>query len=168
MIAAAEGLRPAGNLTLRPMVAADLEAVTALERRIFSDAWSLEAFRGEVEGGAHCRPLVAESAGRIVGYMVAWIVADEAHLGNLGVAPGMRRRGIARRLLDRLIEMARNERCRLITLEVRRSNKAAQALYEQYGFSPVMVRRGYYSDNREDALVLVRPLTEGPPDGPGS
>lgn len=151
---------------------ADVADVAVLEAAVFADAWSADAFRQEVLGGRHCFPYVAREpdSGALLGYMVSWLVADESHLGNLAVAPAARRRGVAQALVDRLLADAGSAECRLVTLEVRASNAAAQALYRKNGFYPVAVRRGYYSDNREDAVVMIKPLRESgriPPLSPG-
>jgi len=157
--------RPAGidasSVVVRPLSVADVPAVARLEREIFSDPWTEEAFRREART-PHGFSLVAEvpETGAIVAYMIAWLVADEAHLGNLAVSPEARRAGLAQCLLDRLHAAAESRRARLVTLEVRRSNAVARALYLKNGYYAVMVRKAYYTDNREDALVMVKALTE--------
>jgi [ribosomal protein S18]-alanine N-acetyltransferase len=89
-----------------------------------------------------------------VGFLLAWSVADEVHLLEIATHAGQRRRGIARRLLGALLERAELDGKRLVLLEVRRSNQAAIALYDSLGFVTTGVRRGYYSDNGEDALEM--------------
>jgi len=91
---------------------------------------------------------------KIVGVIGLWIMADEAHITTIGVRQAYRRQGIGELLLLSAIDLALMRKARLVTLEVRASNTAAQALYEKYGFTKVGVRRGYYSDNREDALIM--------------
>ncbi|NNF05524.1 MAG: ribosomal protein S18-alanine N-acetyltransferase [Candidatus Eisenbacteria bacterium] len=150
----------AETITIREMVSEDLPQVTALERQIFPDPWSADAFRSELSGKSYSFPFVAvDEAGTIVAYMVSWIVVDEAHLGNIAVIPSHRRRGIARLLMDRLVSEANAHNARLVTLEVRVSNRNAIRLYEQYGFYPFMIRKRYY-ENGENALVMVKPLNE--------
>ncbi len=140
----------------------DVDAVTELEKLIFPDPWNKNAFRREAEGSREgwSRVAVDGATKKVVGYMVAWVVADEAHLANLAVAPGERRRGVAQRFLDDLIAESKLRQARMIVLEVRRSNVAAQTLYRRNGFYTTMIRREYYRDNREDALVMVKPLNE--------
>jgi len=139
---------------------ADIDAVTALEREIFSDAWSRDTFHQEVVNTRGTMPVVLEDneTGDLLAYMVAWTVADEAHLGNVAVVPARRGEGLAQRLLDYLESAARGRAARMIVLEVRRSNTPARRLYEKNGYYPVMVRKRYYADNKEDALVMVKPL----------
>ncbi len=140
-------------LTIRPFRAQDLPAVAAIERATFADPWPESFFRGEI---AH--PLawarVAERDGVPIGYLVAWIGHGSGHLGNLAVVQEHRRRGIARRLVEDLLAVAEREAVESLTLEVRVSNDAAQALYHGFGFRLAGLRRGYYRDNGEDALVM--------------
>jgi ribosomal-protein-alanine N-acetyltransferase len=147
-------------LTLRPMAPADLHTVAAIEGQVFPDPWPESFFAGELT-----QPLVyarvAESGGSVAGYSVAWLGAGTGHLGNLAVAPAFRRRGVARRLLEDLLERAGQLHVANLTLEVRVSNVAAQQLYRSFGFRLVGLRRGYYRDSGEDALVLGWERTEG-------
>jgi ribosomal-protein-alanine N-acetyltransferase len=145
----------------RRMLPSDLDAVARLEEDTFSDPWPRSAFQREIEAGPPGWPRVAVDGetGEFLGYMIAWFVADEAHLANVAVVPEARRRGVAQRLLDDLVGDARERGARFILLEVRRSNLGAQALYHRNGFTLFTVRRAYYRDNREDALVLIKPLT---------
>ena len=91
----------------------------------------------------------------IVGYAGLWFIIDEAHLISLAVLEAHRRRGIGRQLLIAALELAMEKQAILMTLEVRASNTAAQALYQQFGFSRVGIRRGYYTDNHEDAYLMT-------------
>lgn len=138
---------------LRPIGDGDVETAAAMEREIFSDPWPASFFRGELR-----QPLVyariAERDGRVAGYQLAWLGAGAGHLGNLAVAPDQRRAGVARALMDDLLDQARERGVSGLTLEVRVSNFAAQGLYRVYGFRVVAVRRGYYRDTGEDALVM--------------
>jgi tRNA threonylcarbamoyl adenosine modification protein YeaZ/ribosomal-protein-alanine acetyltransferase len=140
-------------LAIRPMTDADIATVAAIERRVFSDPWSPEFFRSEL-GLQSVYARVAELEGRIAGYLVAWLGEAEGHLGNLAVIPEARRGGIARALLEDLLARAGPPGARRIALEVRVSNFAAQALYRAYGFRLAGLRRGYYRDTNEDALVM--------------
>lgn len=151
-----------GAVEIRRFRRSDVDAVTELEKLIFPDPWTRNAFRREAEWGREnwSRVAVDPATRSVLGYMVAWVVADETHLANLAVAPAARRRGVAQRFLDDLIAESARRRSRMIVLEVRRSNVAAQALYRRNGFYTTMIRHEYYRDNREDALVMVKPLNE--------
>lgn len=150
------------DVVLRRMVAEDVSAVARLEVEIFSDPWPETAFAREVEETATAWPrvMVDAASGELVAYLVGWFIADEAHLANIAVATGARRRGLAQRLLDDMVTEGRRRGVRMLLLEVRRSNRIAQVFYAKNGFYPVKVRRRYYRDNGEDAFVLVKPLTE--------
>jgi ribosomal-protein-alanine N-acetyltransferase len=137
----------------------DIEEVVAIERASFRDPWSPGAFAAEAtaqEGRSWA--WVVEAEGSVVGYLVAWPVAEEVHLANLAVHPRWRRRGIGSFLLRHLLERARERGAAWVALEVRVSNEAARRLYERFGFRAVAVRKGYYQKEREDALVMMRHL----------
>jgi [ribosomal protein S18]-alanine N-acetyltransferase len=146
----------------RKMEPEDVPAVAELERSIFGDPWPEAAFAREIDEARTSWPRVAvdPETGEILAYLVGWFVADEAHLANLAVAPRSRRRGIAQRLVNELVEEGTRRQSRFVLLEVRRSNRAAKAFYGKNGFYPVTVRPHYYRDNGEDAIVMVKPLTE--------
>ncbi len=151
---------------LRPMRICDLDAVLALERTCFTDPWSRRSFAVEIDDPDGIRwTRVAMRGDRLAGYVVAWFVLDEAHLANVAVAPIYRFTGLGRRLVGLAIEEARRRRARWLALEVRPSNAAALALYRKLGFQLTGVRKAYYRDNREDALVLTLELpSPGPVD----
>jgi tRNA threonylcarbamoyladenosine biosynthesis protein TsaB len=143
----------AAPVQLRAFQEGDVAAVAEIESRIFSDPWPESFFRGELR-----QPLVyariAERNGGLAGYSVSWLGAGAGHLGNLAVAPEQRRRGVARALLRDLLGRARALAVESLTLEVRVSNFAAQALYRAHGFRLAGLRRGYYRDTGEDALLM--------------
>lgn len=139
------------------MVPEDLDEVMAIEEGSFNVPWSRNFFQREL-ALKFSRTYIAREGGvtgPAMGYAVVWFVADELHLLNIAVAPGHRRKGAARRLLERVLAEARSRDCGLVVLEVRKSGHAAQALYESMGFEPVGIRPRYYSDNGEDAIVMV-------------
>jgi ribosomal-protein-alanine N-acetyltransferase len=145
---------PTAEVRLRLMDERDLEAVLALERACFADPWSRESFLAEIEDSPQIRwPLVAVGE-ELAGYVVAWFVEDEAHLANLAIAPGYRRRGLASRLVRAVLAEARRRGSRWIQLEVRVTNTAALALYQGLGFRSVGRRHQYYADTREDAWIM--------------
>lgn len=149
-------LSPRGDIAVRAGGPGDLWSVSAIEQDCFGDPWPIPALLAELKPDDRRRPLVAEAGGDIVAYLMAWVVADEYHIVNLAVARDRRRDGLGTYLLESGITEARAASCRLVTLEVRRSNEAARGFYERHGFREVAVRPRYYSDNGEDALILVR------------
>lgn len=145
--------------TVSPMSRADLDEVVELERRCFRDPWPRDLIAVEIDETDERRcSLVLREGGAVLGYMMAWFVADEAHLGNIAVAPEARGTGVASLLLEALIEGARLHGCVHTVLEVRAGNEQAIALYRRHGFDAVAVRKGYYQDDNEDAVIMMRVL----------
>ena len=140
------------------MAACDLDEVLALEQAIFPSPWSREAFTYE-SSSRRLLKMVAVEQDRVVGYLVVW-GGDCAHVANLAVAPGSRRRGIGSLLMDRAEEFARCSGAELVVLEARRSNTAARAFYSMRGYDEIDVRLGYYQDG-EDAIVMAKSLVSG-------
>ncbi len=142
------------RLHITPMTAAHLPQIAALEKLCFpADPWSENLFRAALENPG-AAVLLAEEDGAVLGYAVLSAVLDEGNLDNIAVAPEYRRRGVADALLGALTGFGR-ECLALLTLEVRASNAPAIALYEKHGFRPVGRRRNYYSDPREDAVLMT-------------
>ena len=143
---------------LRVMADADLPAVMAIETEIYPFPWTQGNFRDSLAAGYTCWTCLRE--GELIGYAVAMLAADEAHLLNLSMAAACQRQGYGSLLLARLCEFARGQAARQMFLEVRPSNVAALRLYERHGFQRVGLRRGYYpaQAGREDALILGLPL----------
>lgn len=142
-------------MNIRRMTLADVEAVQAIEQATFAMPWSLQSFRDEMERNACARYLVAEDNGQVVGYTGAWMIFEEAHITNVAVEKNRRGQGIGRALMVALMQYAANLGVQYMTLEVRRSNLTAQALYQSLGFIQLSVRKHYYEDNGEDALLMV-------------
>jgi ribosomal-protein-alanine N-acetyltransferase len=142
------------------MIVEDLDEVMRLENEAFSHPWSVELFRRELTHD-WSTVLLAEDpddGNRLLGFVIFWIVHDEIHILNVATAPAQRRRGVARALLAETLRRGEPAKCRLATLEVRRSNAAALGLYEGLGFRRVGVRPNYYVDEREDAIVMTLDL----------
>lgn len=142
----------------RPMREDDLDAVCAVERRVFDFPWNPGVFLSCLHEGCECR--ILERGDRIVGYGVMAAGAGECHLLNLCIHPDFRRRGHGRALLRCLLGIAVRRGAVRAILEVRADNPAAQNLYLSEGFNRISRRRNYYpsSDGREDAVVLARVL----------
>jgi ribosomal-protein-alanine N-acetyltransferase len=139
----------------RPANGADLAAVAVIEAQSFVDPWPADAFSPYL---GDCF-LIAEAHGKIVGYLVARAVGDEAEILDVAVAPAAQGRGIGRALLADALQALRRLGARRAYLEVRASNAAAQRLYRSLGFLWVGRRPGYYRQPTEDALVLARGLS---------
>ncbi|MGO9206962.1 MAG: ribosomal protein S18-alanine N-acetyltransferase [Candidatus Limnocylindrales bacterium] len=131
-----------------------LKAVISIERRIFPSPWSIGLYMSEISQPATRAYYVACVGSEVVGYAGMMVVVGEAHVTNIGVAPEWQRHGVARRLLLQLAREARHRSGQHLTLEVRVSNVGAQALYHEFGFVPAGVRKNYYSEVHEDALVM--------------
>lgn len=139
---------------IRPMTAADIDRVLEIEKLCFPTPWSMEAFRIEIEENRCARYFVAVYQEEIVGYGGMWVIIDEAHITNIAVHPRFRGQGIGEAIMRSLIEEAVSLGAVRMTLEVRISNKIAQKLYEKLGFQGVGIRKHYYSNNNEDALIM--------------
>jgi ribosomal-protein-alanine N-acetyltransferase len=140
-------------IVLRPFLVDDIPAVVRVEREVFGDPWPEAFFAAEIQA-AMAYACIAERGGALAGYSVAWLGLGTGHLGNLAVVPDTRRRGVASVLLDDLLRESRVREVETLTLEVRVSNDGAQALYRRHGFRLVGLRRRYYRDTGEDALIM--------------
>ena len=139
------------------MTAADIENVIAIERASFQFPWSTRFFLDELQVDC-ARSILAEVEGRIVGYVLFWFLPEEVDIHNIAVHPDFRRQGIGRLLLEQVVDTARRQERLRVTLDVRFSNAPAQNLYRSFGFVIRGLRKGYYSDNGEDALVMALEL----------
>ena len=141
---------------LRRMSPEDVPVVMAVERAAYSGGWPATTFERELTGNGMARYIVLEEAGgRIAGFAGLWLMVDEAHVVTVAVLPEERRRGLGRVLVHGLVELAIEHGMSVATLEVRESNEAARAMYREYGFYEVGERKRYYSDNREDAIIMT-------------
>jgi [ribosomal protein S18]-alanine N-acetyltransferase len=147
-----------GPVSFRSMNPADLDEVMLIERSAFRYPWSARFFLQELQ--VQCaRSILAEADGKILGYILFWLLPGEIDVHNLAVHSGYRRRGIARSLLQEVIAEARAQSRARLTLEVRQSNLPAQKLYQSLGFVTIGIRKGYYSDDGEDAFAMALELT---------
>jgi ribosomal-protein-alanine N-acetyltransferase len=140
---------------IRPLLLGDLTAIDEIERRSYPTPWSRSMFAGELAKPASLC-LGAFEEDRLAGYLIISRYVDAWHVMNIAVAPQFRRRGIATALLQKFFELTDDGSRRGYTLEVRVSNAGAIKLYERLGFTARGTRRGYYTDNREDALIMWR------------
>ncbi len=147
------------RLIIRGMTEKDIQAVTEIERMSFSTPWSAASFYNEIYN-PHSTAKVAVveeacSVQRVVGYICANQVSDEGHILNLAVHPDFRKKGIAKNLVKDILEDLKETTCRFLYLEVRISNYPARKLYEGFGFNIVGIRKGYYNEPKEDAVIMM-------------
>lgn len=139
----------------RKMTVDDVEAVHAIEVESFPTPWSLDSFHYEMRVNPYANYIVAEDeTGAIVGYCGMWIVIDSAQITNVAVTKNARGQGIGEGLMREAMRVAKEQKAEMMSLEVRVSNEIAQKLYRKLGFQEGGIRKGYYTDNHEDALVM--------------
>ena len=145
------------TIEFRKLKLRDLGSIEEIERASYPTPWSRSMFAGELaKPSSICLGAVDGERDELVGYLIISRYVDAWHVMNIAVAPAHRRKGIARALMERLFEITARDARRGYTLEVRVSNDAAIRLYEALGFRARGIRRGYYTDNREDALIMWR------------
>lgn len=146
------------SILIRPMDVADVPAVTELDRESFSLPWTEKSFTYEITQNQLSIPLVAETDAAegkaIAGFIVVWLIVDEAHIGTIAVAEPYRQKGIAEGLIAAAFAQARLGGAIQAYLEVRAGNRAARRLYQKLGFVTDGIRKGYYQDNHEDAVLM--------------
>ena len=147
------------SVSIRPMEDADLDRVCEIENDIFPMPWSRDSFEVELAPDRCAFPWVAVKDGEVVAYLISWLVEDELHVGNIAVAGPLQGSGIGRSIFSFCLARAVEHGVVRATLEVRASNTRAVSLYEGHGFIPVAIRKGYYSDTGEDAVVMLKTIT---------
>ncbi|PLR76511.1 ribosomal-protein-alanine N-acetyltransferase [Bacillus sp. V3-13] len=147
------------SLSFRFMKEEDIDQVLIIEHESFATPWSRDAFMNEITTNQFAVYIVLEDGNQIVGYCGAWIVVDEAHITNIALLPGYRGKKLGEALMQKMISVAKELGARTATLEVRVSNYVAQSLYRKLGFQDGAIRKNYYTDNQEDALVMWVNLT---------
>lgn len=143
-----------------PMAEVHLDGVVELEEATFSIPWSRADFEREIKENSMAIYYVAAEEGKILGYAGMWHVVTEGHITNVGVLEEMRGRGIGSMLMEKMMETARKKKMTGMTLEVRMGNAPAQALYHKFGFRAEGVRKNYYADTKEDAIIMWRYFPE--------
>lgn len=147
---AADGER----LSVAPMADVDVRDVMRIEQQSFTTTWPANAFYQELHDNKLAHYYVGRVGDAIVAYGGIWVILEDSHVTTIAVDPGHRGRRYGEVMLVRLLDEAIARGATWMTLEVRESNDVAQALYRKYGFTTVSTRRGYYSDNNENALVM--------------
>jgi ribosomal-protein-alanine N-acetyltransferase len=141
-------------MRIEPMKRRHVRSVVAIEDRIFTRPWSAALYYSELAQPSTRRYFVAVVDGEVIGYIGCMLVVGEGHITTVGVAPEWHRRSIGTRLLLHLVRDVRAQGATALTLEVRVTNTGAQELYRRFGFAPAGIRKNYYSDVNEDAIVM--------------
>lgn len=149
-----------GDVNIRFMELADVDAVMEVEKDAFPTPWTKSAFINELTANRFAYYFVAEVDGKVVAYIGVWIIVDEAHITNIAVHSSYRRRGIGDLLIKNTKELAKMLGAKKLTLEVRISNDTAKRLYLKNGFQYGGIRKNYYTDNQEDAQIMWVNLDE--------
>lgn len=142
------------ELIVRQATGEDVAQIAEIEKRCFVIPWSYESLHHDITENKRALYIVAEAEGKICGYVGVWKILDEGHITNVAVTPEYRRRHIASAMLGVLLAVLSDNAVSSCTLEVRAGNEAAKALYHSFGFVEAGVRKGYYEDNGEDAIIM--------------
>jgi len=146
------------DLVFRRMTAKDIKSVSEIEKKLFLSPWTKSSFGVEVRNHKYSYPYVADDRSVVVGYIVAWYIARELHIGNIAVIPEKQGQGIGKFLLLNLFSLLKD--WEISYLEVREHNYKAIRMYESFGFSILYKRPGYYPDG-EDAIIMIKSMQNG-------
>lgn len=144
------------NIEIKEMKKEHLDGVMVVENLSFKIPWSRDSFLEELTTNELAVYFVATSDGQVIGYGGLWRIFNEGHITNIAIHPEFRRCGAGSKIMDRILDMCMENDINSLTLEVRKSNLAAQRLYEKYGFKIEGMRKKYYTDTGEDALIMWR------------
>lgn len=147
------------NLIIEEMKENDIDGVFEVEKNCFEDYWSKDSFKKELSNNL-AKYLVAKIDNKVVGYVGIWFVVDEGHITNVAVHEDYRGQKIGDYLIKELVQVCKNNKIISMTLEVRASNVVAQNLYKKYGFKMAGIRKEYYSNNKEDAIIMWNDIKE--------
>lgn len=141
------------NIVIDFMEEKDIDEVLDISSVSFSIPWSKSSYMQELTNPV-AKYFVAKIDNKVVGFIGTWMILDESHITNIAVHPNYRKQGIASMLLKELLNHCKSQGCIAYTLEVRSGNKAARSLYEKHNFKQDGIRKGYYEDNKEDAILM--------------
>lgn len=142
------------TIDFRSMEISDIDHIYEIESKSFATPWSKEAFYNELTKNNFAFYTVIEVENQVVGYCGAWVIIDEVHITNIALLPEFRGKKLGDALLRKVMELVRERGAKTMTLEVRASNIPAQSLYRKLGFQEGAIRKQYYTDNMEDAIVM--------------
>lgn len=141
------------NIVIDFMEEKDIDEVLDISSLSFSIPWSKSSYIQELTNPV-AKYFVAKIDNKVIGFIGTWMILDESHITNIAVHPNYRKQGIASMLLKELLNHCKSQGCIAYTLEVRSGNKAARSLYEKHNFKQDGIRKGYYEDNKEDAVLM--------------
>ena len=147
------------NLVIEEMKVDDIDGVFEVEKNCFEDYWSKDSFKKELSNNL-AKYLVAKVDGKVAGYVGIWFVVDEGHITNVAVHEDYRGQKIGDQLIKELVQVCKDNKIVSMILEVRTSNTVAQNLYRKYGFKMAGIRKEYYSNNKEDAIIMWNDIKE--------
>ena len=147
------------NLIIEEMKENDIDGVFEVEKNCFEDYWSKDSFKKELSNNL-AKYLVAKIDNKVVGYVGIWFVVDEGDITNVALHEDYRGQKIGDHLIKELVQVCKNNKIISMTLEVRASNVVAQNLYKKYGFKMAGIRKEYYSNNKEDAIIMWNDIKE--------
>lgn len=142
------------SLTFRFLNENDIDEILEIEHASFTLPWTKQAFQNEFSANQYAVYVGIEEEGKIIGYCGVWIIIDEAHITNIAILPQYRGRKLGEALMRKVMQLAVERDVKTMTLEVRVTNQIAQSLYRKLGFQDGGIRKRYYTDNQEDALVM--------------
>ena len=146
------------ELIIRTGTASDVDDIEALEQICFASPWSKESLLYELTENPMATYIVAELEGHVIGYVGLWVIVDEGHITNVAVSPDYRRLQVGSALIKTMLDVTIKAGIQHHTLEVRAGNEPAKGLYRKFGFEEAGLRKGYYEDNGEDAIIMWRHL----------
>ncbi|WP_294372223.1 ribosomal protein S18-alanine N-acetyltransferase [uncultured Clostridium sp.] len=141
------------NINIDLMTAEDIDGVFEISNLSLPSPWSRESYKNELNN-SNARYFIAKINNKVVGFIGTWIIFDESDITNIAVHPDYRKLGIASKLINSMIDYCNKKNCTSYTLEVRAGNDAAISLYKKHGFKIEGIRKAYYQDNKEDALLM--------------
>jgi len=142
------------QINIKPMGLGHISEIVEIEELVFPSPWSKQSFIYELVHNDYSFYLVALEGEKVVGYGGMWLVLDEAHITNIAVHPDYQGRKIGGIILEKMISLATSLGVDKMTLEIRVSNERAKNLYEKFDFRPRGLRKGYYTDTKEDAIIM--------------
>lgn len=149
-----ETTKDLGDPVVRGMIIEDIPSIIAIEEASFTTPWTITSFTSELQNNSLAHYFCLELDGKTIGYMGLWVVMGEAHITNIAIWPGCRGKGWGEYLMRSVIRYMLDRGVVRFTLEVRVSNQTARNLYEKLGFKAAGIRKKYYSDNQEDAVIM--------------